>query len=58
MEKDVGDLLMLRFKWGATNRWSSSSVLKMASSWWGGDAEGAGMQVHKVRVRAGETQQK
>ncbi|CAG07963.1 unnamed protein product [Tetraodon nigroviridis] len=57
-EKDVGDLLMLRFKWEETNRWSSSSMLKMLSSWWGGGADGADVQVHRIRVRAGETQQK
>lgn len=55
-EKDVGDLLMLTFKW--ESRWSSSSMLGMASSWWGADSGGADMQVHKIRVRAGETQQK
>lgn len=57
-EKDVGDLLMLKFKWEETNRWSSSSMLKMVSSWWGSDPDGADVQVHKIRVRAGETQQK
>lgn len=57
-DKDVGDLLMLRFKWEETNRWSSSSMMKMLSSWWSGDSDGADMLVHKIRVRAGETQQK
>uniref|UniRef100_H2RW43 triacylglycerol lipase n=1 Tax=Takifugu rubripes TaxID=31033 RepID=H2RW43_TAKRU len=57
-EKDVGDLLMLTFKWEETNSWSSSRLLKMVSSWWGGDSGGADVQVHKIRVRAGETQQK
>lgn len=57
-EKDVGDLLMLKFRWEETNRWSSSSMLKMLSSWWGGDSDGTGMQVHKIRVLAGESQQK
>lgn len=57
-ETDVGDLLMLRFRWEEASRWSSSSVLKMVSSWWGADSHGADVQVHKIRVRAGETQQK
>lgn len=57
-EKDVGDLLMLTFKWEETNSWSSSRLLRMVSSWWGGDSGGADVQVHKIRVRSGETQQK
>lgn len=57
-EKDIGDLLMLKFKWEETNRWSSSSMLKMVSSWWTGDSDGANMEVYKIRIRAGETQQK
>lgn len=57
-EKDIGDLLMLKFKWEETNGWSTSSMLKMVSSWWSGDSDGANMEVHKIRIRAGETQQK
>lgn len=57
-EKDVGDLLMLKFKWEETNLWSSSSMLKMVSSWWGGDSDGTDMQVRRIRIRSGETQQK
>lgn len=57
-EKDIGDLLMLKFKWEETNGWSSSSMLKMVSSWWTGESDGANMEVYKIRIRAGETQQK
>ncbi|XP_017262933.1 lipoprotein lipase [Kryptolebias marmoratus] len=57
-EKDIGDLVMLKFKWKETNSWSASSLLKMVSSWWSGDSDGADMGVHKIRIRAGETQQK
>lgn len=57
-ETDVGDLLMLRFRWEEASRWSSSSMLRMVSSWWGADSHGADVQVRKIRVRAGETQQK
>lgn len=57
-EKRIGDLLMLKFKWEETNGWSTSSMLKMVSSWWSGDSDGANMEVHKIRIRAGETQQK
>lgn len=57
-EKDVGDLLMLKFKWEEANLWSSSSMLKMVSSWWGGDLDGTDMQVRRIRIRSGETQQK
>lgn len=57
-EKDIGDLLMLKFKWEDTNNWSSSSMLKMVSSWWSGDSDSANMEVHKIRIRAGETQQR
>ncbi|KAM9357748.1 lipoprotein lipase [Symphorus nematophorus] len=57
-EKDIGDLLMLKFKWEETNGWSSSNMLKMVSSWWSGDSDSANMEVHKIRIRAGETQQK
>ncbi|KAI3368796.1 hypothetical protein L3Q82_025782, partial [Scortum barcoo] len=57
-EKDIGDLLMLKFKWEETNGWSASNVLKMVSSWWSGDSDSANMEVHKIRIRAGETQQK
>ncbi|XP_013766585.1 lipoprotein lipase [Pundamilia nyererei] len=57
-EKDIGDLLMLKFKWEETNVWSASSMLKMVSSWWSGSSDGANVAVHKIRIRAGETQQK
>ncbi|XP_037325001.2 lipoprotein lipase isoform X2 [Pungitius pungitius] len=57
-EKDIGDLLMLTFRWEETNGWSASSVLKMVSSWWSADSGGTGAEVHKIRIRAGETQQK
>ncbi|KAE8294210.1 Lipoprotein lipase [Larimichthys crocea] len=56
-EKDIGDLLMLKFKWEETNGWSAANMLKMVSSWWSGDSS-ADMEVHKIRIRAGETQQK
>lgn len=57
-EKDIGDLLMLKFRWEDTNGWSSYSMLKMVSSWWAGDSDGANMEVHKIRIRSGETQKK
>lgn len=57
-EKDIGDLLMLKFKWEEASSWSTSSMLKMVSSWWSGDSDGANMELHKIRIRAGETQQK
>ncbi|KAG8003659.1 Lipoprotein lipase [Nibea albiflora] len=57
-EKDIGDLLMLKFKWEETNGWSAANMLKMVSSWWSGDSDSADMEVHKIRIRAGETQQK
>ncbi|XP_061539162.1 lipoprotein lipase isoform X2 [Phycodurus eques] len=57
-EKNIGELLMLKFKWEESNSWSASSMLRMVSSWWSGDSDGANMEVHKIRIRAGETQQK
>ncbi|KAF3690952.1 Lipoprotein lipase [Channa argus] len=57
-EKDIGDLLMLKFKWEETSGWSASNMLKMVSSWWSGDSDSSNMEVHKIRIRAGETQQK
>ncbi|XP_041861900.1 lipoprotein lipase [Melanotaenia boesemani] len=57
-EKDIGDLLTLKFKWEETKSWSASNLLKMVSSWWSGDSDSANMEVHKIRIRAGETQQK
>ncbi|KAM6938227.1 lipoprotein lipase [Lycodopsis pacificus] len=57
-EEDIGDLLMLKFKWEETNGWSASNMLKMVSAWWSGDSDSANMEVHKIRIRAGETQQK
>ncbi|KAF3834812.1 hypothetical protein F7725_027370, partial [Dissostichus mawsoni] len=57
-EKDIGDLLMLKFKWEETNGWSASNMLNMVSSWWSGDSGSDNMDVHKIRIRAGETQQK
>ncbi|XP_051928816.1 lipoprotein lipase isoform X2 [Hippocampus zosterae] len=57
-EENIGELLMLKFKWEESNGWSASSMLKMVSSWWSGDSDGANMEVHKIRIRAGETQQK
>ena len=57
-EKDIGDLLMLKFKWEDANGWSSSNMLKMVSSWWSGESDKDGVEVHKIRIRVGETQQK
>ncbi|KAM9797221.1 lipoprotein lipase [Syngnathus typhle] len=57
-EKDIGELLMLTFKWEESNGWSASSMLRMVSSWWSGHSDSADMEVHKIRIRAGETQQK
>nr|XP_020494656.1 lipoprotein lipase-like [Labrus bergylta] len=57
-EKDIGDLLMLKFKWEQTNGWSASNMLKMVSSLWSGDSENTDVKVHKIRIRAGETQKK
>ncbi|XP_056133872.1 lipoprotein lipase [Lampris incognitus] len=57
-EKDIGDLLMLKFKWEEANGWSASSMLRVVSSWWKGDADDSSMEVHKIRIRVGETQQK
>lgn len=57
-EKDIGDLLRLKFKWEETNGWSASNMLKMVSSWWSSDSDSANMEVHKIRIRAGETQEK
>ncbi|KAJ0065170.1 hypothetical protein NL108_005657, partial [Boleophthalmus pectinirostris] len=56
-EKDIGDLLMLKFKWEETNGWSAANMLKIVSSWWSGEDEGNSMDVHRIRIRAGETQQ-
>lgn len=57
-EKDIGDLLMLKFRWEETNGWSASNMLKTVSSWWSGDTDSSSMDVHRIRIRAGETQQK
>lgn len=57
-EKDIGDLLMLKFKWEETDDWSASNMLKMVSSWWSGNTDAANMEVHKIHIRAGETQQR
>lgn len=57
-EKDLGDLLMLTFKWEEANGWSASSLLKMVSSWWSGRSDVSDVEFHKIRIRAGETQQK
>ncbi|XP_065100834.1 lipoprotein lipase isoform X2 [Paramisgurnus dabryanus] len=56
-EKDIGDLLMLKFKWEDIKS-QSSSLLNKLSTWWYGDSGSSGVQVHKIRVRAGETQKK
>ncbi|XP_056303311.1 lipoprotein lipase [Danio aesculapii] len=53
-EKDIGDLLMLKFKMED----SSSSLLNLLSSWWSGDPKDSGLRVQKIRIRAGETQKK
>lgn len=53
-EKYIGDLLMLKFKLEE----STSSLLTLLSSWWYGDSANSGIQVHKIRVRVGETQKK
>lgn len=56
-EKDIGDLMMLKFKWEESASWSASSMLKVVSSWWSGDSS-SNIDVHKIRIRVGETQQK
>ncbi|KAM9831403.1 lipoprotein lipase [Neosynchiropus ocellatus] len=57
-EKDIGDLLMLKFRWEDSSGWSASNMLAMVSSWWSGDLGKDQMVVHRIRIRAGETQQK
>ncbi|KAJ8277379.1 hypothetical protein GJAV_G00074530 [Gymnothorax javanicus] len=58
-EKDIGELLMMKFKWEESSGWSSSSLLQMVSSWWYGDSSASsGVEVHKIRVKVGETQKK
>ncbi|XP_021435376.2 lipoprotein lipase isoform X1 [Oncorhynchus mykiss] len=57
-EKDIGDLLMVKFKWQESTNWSASSMLKMVSSWWSGDSADSEVEVHKIRIRVGETQKK
>ncbi|KAJ8374661.1 hypothetical protein SKAU_G00052410 [Synaphobranchus kaupii] len=53
-EKDIGELLMMRFKWEESSSWSASSMLKMVSSWWSGDSSAnSGVEVHKIRVKVG-----
>uniref|UniRef100_A0AAZ3QJ44 triacylglycerol lipase n=1 Tax=Oncorhynchus tshawytscha TaxID=74940 RepID=A0AAZ3QJ44_ONCTS len=57
-EKDIGDLLMVKFKWQESTNWSASSMLKMVSSWWSGDSADSEVEVHKIRIKVGETQKK
>lgn len=57
-EKDIGDLLMLKFKWVETKGWSASDMMEMVSSLWSADSKNKDVKVHKIRVRAGESQQK
>ncbi|XP_012683807.1 lipoprotein lipase [Clupea harengus] len=57
-EKDIGDLLMLKFRWEESTSWSASSLLRMVSSWWSGDSATPSIDVHKIRIRVGETQKK
>uniref|UniRef100_A0A6Q2Z4N7 triacylglycerol lipase n=1 Tax=Esox lucius TaxID=8010 RepID=A0A6Q2Z4N7_ESOLU len=57
-EKDIGDLLMVKFKWEESTNWSASSMLRMFSSWWSGDSADSEVAVHKIRIRVGETQKK
>nr|XP_023699905.1 lipoprotein lipase-like isoform X1 [Paramormyrops kingsleyae] len=58
-EKDIGELLMIKLKWENRSKWTTSFMLKMVSSWWPGDSTlGSDMEVHKIRVKAGETQKR
>ncbi|KAL4658864.1 lipoprotein lipase-like [Arapaima gigas] len=58
-QKDIGELLMIKFKWEDSSSWSSSSLLKALSTWWSDDsAPSADMQVHRIRAKVGETQKK
>ncbi|CAB1314065.1 unnamed protein product [Coregonus sp. 'balchen'] len=57
-EKDIGHLLMVKFKWEESTSWSASSMLKMVSSWWSDDYADSEVEVHKIRIRVGETQKK
>lgn len=57
-EKDIGDLLMVKFKWEESTSWSPSFMLNMVSSWWSGDSAESEVEVHKIRIRVGETQKK
>uniref|UniRef100_A0A8C9RAN1 triacylglycerol lipase n=1 Tax=Scleropages formosus TaxID=113540 RepID=A0A8C9RAN1_SCLFO len=58
-EKDIGEVLMMKFKWEDSNGWSSFSLRKSLSAWWSGNsAASADIQVHKIWVKVGETQKK
>lgn len=49
---------MLKFKWVETKGWSASDMMEMVSSLWSADSKNKDVKVHKIRVRAGESQQK
>uniref|UniRef100_A0AAY4D930 triacylglycerol lipase n=1 Tax=Denticeps clupeoides TaxID=299321 RepID=A0AAY4D930_9TELE len=53
-EKDIGDLLMVKFKWQE----SAASLVEMASTWWSGNSINPDVKVKKLRIRVGETQKK
>ncbi|MGH0185845.1 UNVERIFIED_CONTAM: hypothetical protein FKN15_018987 [Acipenser sinensis] len=56
-EVDIGDLLMMQFRWEASSSWSSSSLLNMVSSWWSDETpSNSDLAIHKIRVKAGESQ--
>ncbi|KAL7833456.1 hypothetical protein AOLI_G00284160 [Acnodon oligacanthus] len=58
LDKDIGDLMMLSISWDDaplwTNMWSKMKTVML----WGSKDKGPQLTIGKIRVKAGETQQK
>ncbi|XP_039622938.1 lipoprotein lipase isoform X1 [Polypterus senegalus] len=56
-EVDLGELLMIQFRWEESASWSSLSLLKMFSTWWSGEkVPDTSVPIHRIRVKSGEAQ--
>ncbi|XP_063049295.1 hepatic triacylglycerol lipase [Engraulis encrasicolus] len=58
LDSDIGEVMMLRFSWAGSPMWSSVWNRAYSLVPWGTEAKGPRLTVGKIRLKAGETQEK
>lgn len=57
LEKNIGDLMMMHVAWEADQLWTNMSKVKTIIPW-GSKEEGLQISIDRIRVKAGDAQQR